>query len=188
MVTLRGFPSSPLQSLYSWLNTQTFDGVEDYVDIGKLDIIGNQLTILGWFNTSNSTNDHRIISKATSPAEQDHYYMVSTANNTLRFRLRTNGHTTTLVAPQGTINNNTWYHFATTYDGSEMRIYLNGNIIGTVSKTGDISTNNNISTWIGGNPPNPTDRPWFGSLANIEIYDKVLTQEEINSIKNTTTP
>jgi len=34
---------------------------------------------------------------------------------------------------------NTWVHIAATYDGSEMKVYQNGNLLGSTAKTGNIS-------------------------------------------------
>ncbi|MEE9361245.1 MAG: heparin lyase I family protein, partial [Cellulophaga sp.] len=59
-----------------------FDGVDDYLNVGKLNITGSAVTVGTWFwanDLSNcEKNDCRIISKATGISEQDHYFMVST--------------------------------------------------------------------------------------------------------------
>ena len=48
----------------------------------------------------------------------------------LRFRLKTNGSTTTLVATSGNLSNNVWVHFAAVYDGANMRLYKDGSQVG----------------------------------------------------------
>ena len=48
----------------------------------------------------------------------------------LRFRLRTNGNTSTLIAGGGAIVENQWMHVAAVYDGAFMRLYLDGIEVG----------------------------------------------------------
>jgi hypothetical protein len=110
-----------------------FDGVDDYVELGALDIGGNALTIATWFNADTFLarhRDNRLVSKASSRSEQDHYWMLSTIDSggvtRLRFRLKTDGTTSTLIAASGDISVGQWYHAAAVYDGSTMRLYLNG--------------------------------------------------------------
>jgi hypothetical protein len=75
-----------------------FDGFDDYVDMGAIDINGDKLTLLVWFNAETfshlDAHDGRLISKATSLDAGDHYWMLST------IVLRTEGSTTTLIAGQ----------------------------------------------------------------------------------------
>jgi len=100
-----------------------FDGVNDYVDLGTLDMAGQTMTISAWFkspdlNANCGSYDCRIISKTTSSSNNDHYFMLSTikpdtGNDTLlRFRLKTGKQsdpTTSLIASSGSLKPNTWY-------------------------------------------------------------------------------
>ena len=87
-----------------------FDGVDDYVDVGTLDVTGSGLTLAAWIYSEDLANcianDCRILSKTTGTAENDHYFMLSTiesgADTRLRFRLKTDGTTSTLIAPPAT--------------------------------------------------------------------------------------
>ena len=70
-----------------------FDGNDDYVDLGNIDVSGNALTISLWFKADDLTPyDVRLISKAITTgqnAEQDHFWMVSSMESSgrkLRFR------------------------------------------------------------------------------------------------------
>ncbi len=96
--------------------------------------------------------DERIISKAISPAEQDHWFMVSMyRSRTLRFRLKTKGNTTTLYG-NAVIPRNVRTVGRVVYDGSTMSIYVNGQLDAQRTKTGDMDISN-AETWVGGNPP-----------------------------------
>ena len=170
-----------------------FDGVNDYVNVGILNIPGQALSLTGWVSSEQLDNcsfkDCRIISKSTGGAEQDHYFMLSTtkvgSQVYLRFRLKAGGSTSTLIASTGNLTNGEKFHVAATYDGSTMRLYKNAQEVGSLAKTGLIDANNTVETWLGGTPGNATQHPWKGSLANVRIYQKTLTPAEVSTIMNT---
>ena len=56
-----------------------FDGLDDYIDLGVLDVNGSGLTLAVWFKADNyfgSSHDPRFISKASGVAENDHVFML----------------------------------------------------------------------------------------------------------------
>jgi hypothetical protein len=107
-----------------------------------MDIVGPGLTIAAWIRASSflpTWSDNRIISRSTGTGEQDHYWMLSTISSggvKLRFRLKTNDVTNTLIAHSGNIATDTWIHVAATYDGSQMKLYKDGMVVGGMSKSG----------------------------------------------------
>lgn len=129
-----------------------FDGVDDAVDVGTFEISGEELTIAGWINADDfGVHDGRILSKATSSESQDHDWMVSTDDSNgikLRFRVRTNGSTSTLVASSGTLVPGVWTHIAAVYDGSAMRLYKDGVEVGSAPKTGAIDVTLWATRWV----------------------------------------
>ena len=169
-----------------------FDGVNDYFDAGKINIGGNAITLSAWIWSNDLSNcrsrDCRIISKATGSAEQAHYFMVSTikigSKTRLRFRLKTNGRTSTLVANSGNIVKNEWIHVTASYDGKTMRLYKDGVEVGSKAKQGRITTNSKSTVWIGGNPPSATSRPWKGHIGDVRIYSYAMTGTEISELAN----
>ncbi len=166
-----------------------FDGSNDRVDLGNIDIPGNQMTLEAWVNSSDLSNcaarDCRIIAKATGVNDQDHYWMVSTiqdgGNTALRFRLKTNGNTSTLVSSSN-VPENSWVHIAATYDGSAMRLYQDGNLVGTTSKSGSITTASTVPAWLGDSPVG--NRPWQGAIDDVRIWTVARSQAEISQAMN----
>ncbi len=178
-------------------NYLQFDGQDDYVSLGGYDFPGSALTIEALIDLDDLNNctsyDCRIVSKATSTSEQDHYVMLSTTQSgndaVLRFRLKAGGTTTTLVADTGILtglpNSLDTYHVAATYDGATMRLFLDGVEVGSQAKTGAIDQNPAIETWIGGNPDSATVRPWKGSIDDVRIWD--VARSEADILANSTT-
>ena len=167
-----------------------FDGVNDYINVGKLDIIGNEVTVGAWFWSNNLSackeKGCRIISKATGISEQDHYFMISTirsgSKTRLRFRLKTNGRTSTLIATSGDISVDEWVHVTASYDGERMRLYKDGVEVGSKAKQGGITTNNDVPVWIGDNPPNAGARSWKGNIANVQVFNYAMTGSEVSDL------
>jgi hypothetical protein len=165
----------------------SFDGVDDHVDVGFFDVTGEALTLAAWIRSADlgncSSSDCRILSKATSTAEADHWFMLSTIDSggsaVLRFRLKTGGTTTTLIASGGALPENAWVHAAAVYDGAAMELFLDGVPVGSTSKTGSLAGDPGVGVWIGGNPPDGSAKPWNGRIDEVRIYDRALTAAEI---------
>ncbi|MEM7164110.1 MAG: LamG-like jellyroll fold domain-containing protein [Planctomycetota bacterium] len=156
-----------------------FDGSDDRLEIGNLDISGDELTIAMWFRVDDfGVYDARLISKATGTAEQDHWWMVSTLGNRLRFRLKTSvGGTSTLIAPSGSLPTATWVHVAVTYNGAQMTIYQNGVAVASRAKQGSLATAPGVPAWIGDNPGG--GRAFDGRMDDVRILDRALEAGEV---------
>lgn len=171
-----------------------FSNDGNYVDVGNFDIIGNKLTIISWFNPDTFSNlpvfnDARFVSKATSSNESLHWWMLGSISldggvtATLRFRLKTNGVTTTQIANGGNIKLKQWQHAAAVYTGSRMLLYLNGVLVGSINKSGNITNNSLVNTFIGRNTSGFLGA-FRGLLDETYIFNTVLNVNEINKIAN----
>ena len=76
---------------------------------------------------------------------------------------------------------NTWSHVAMTYDGANLRAFVNGANTRTVAATGAIPTTNGIFQ-LGKRVRNT--EIWIGQLDEISLYNRGLTTAEIESIAN----
>jgi hypothetical protein len=159
------------------------DGSNDYVALPTMDLTGSALTMSAWvmFTAFPANSDQRILSKSSGIAEQSHYWMLSQTKQgnaqRLRFRLRTGSSTTTLIASSGDLAANTWYHAVATYDGSTMKLYLNGTLVGSTAKTGTLATSTWVSVNIGRNPDG--NNYLSGAIDEVQIFNRALTQAEI---------
>ena len=89
----------------------SFDGYDDYVDLGNFDVSGNQMTLSAWIRADRYNHltyeDVRIISKSVSQMDYENNWMLGTIltnrGTELRFRLITDGKPSTLTANGGTL-------------------------------------------------------------------------------------
>jgi hypothetical protein len=71
---------------------------------------------------------------------------------------------------------NVWSHLATTYDGTTLRLYVNGTQVGSLATTGPIATSTG-DLWIGGNN---VWSEWFsGAIDEVRVYNRALSASEI---------
>jgi hypothetical protein len=158
------------------------DGINDYILLPNFDVSGTAITITAWvrFSSLPGDVDQRFISKATDTSEQGHYWMLGQMGNRLRFRLKAGGTTTTLIASSGNLAVGTWYHTAAVYDGSTMRLYLNGAEVGSTSKSGAVNTSTSVPVNIGRSPDGSNF--FRGSMDAVRLYNRALTASEIAAV------
>jgi hypothetical protein len=157
----------------------------NYIDLGNLDVSGSQLSIGVMFKASSlDPYDGRLMAKQTGRQEADHYWMLSRfSNNSLRFRLRTKGAVSRLISDANLYKTNEWVLAVATYDGSLMKIYCNGQLVGSMAKTGSIDTNSSIHAFIGaGQDSGKVFATMDGQVAYAFVYQKALSPDEIKSI------
>lgn len=71
-------------------------------------------------------------------------------------------------------SNSTWYHVCVTYNGTELKSYTNGNLIGT-----DVGNGGYLTGYVQIGSAN-----YFGLMNDLRIYDEVISQKQIRSIYN----
>lgn len=71
-------------------------------------------------------------------------------------------------------SNGTWYHVCVTYDGTELKSYTNGNLIGT-----DVGNGGYLTGFVQIGSAN-----YYGLMNDLRIYDEVISQKQIRSIYN----
>ena len=163
-----------------------FSNSGDLVDIGPLDISNNAMSICFWTKLNSfDQSDARFISKASGQFDQDHYWMISTLDGSkLRFRLNTNGTTSTLTTGTNTLFLDEWTFITATYDGAHMRLYKNGVMLDSLAKSGNLSTSPIVEAAIGNQPSSATggSRSLDGWMDEVRIYSTALTKDQIHQI------
>ena len=159
-----------------------FDGVNDYVDCGagsSLDITG-PITLQAWVRpTAPNQGEPGIVGKffesyAITYYTNAYFYISSGGNNV-----------------RGPLKINQWTHVTGTFDGTTMRMYLNGQeVLTKKSKFKTVKHGNNflIGCIIG--DPTSDDRAlrntafFPGLIDNVRVYNRVLSHKEIARVYN----
>jgi PKD repeat protein len=142
-----------------------------------------EITIEAWVKTGAipQAGWNKIIAKPctsyTSPYQQ---YALTLNYDHFVFELNAGGSKSS-VHSTVSLANNTWYHVAGTYDGSEMRIYLNGEPNGTLSKNGTIAEYP-TDVHIGAGIYSDAQTEYLnGTIDEVKILNIALRAEEIRA-------
>lgn len=75
-----------------------------------------------------------------------------------------------------------WYFAAMTYDSTDIKVYVNGELDGTAGAPGGIQFQD-APFWFGGAPADP-GQAWFlkGILDEVEIWNRAMTEEEVMEV------
>jgi hypothetical protein len=116
-------------------------GTGKYVTVSDNSLIKptSAITVETWFRSTDITTSQRIISKKnTTGFRLALSTSTCTSSSALCFLLRIAGVDQSVVYSRTNLSNNTWYHAAGTYDGANMKLYVNGVLVSTVPMTGTI--------------------------------------------------
>ncbi|MBN1654913.1 MAG: LamG domain-containing protein [Deltaproteobacteria bacterium] len=168
----------------------SFDGEDDYVNIPasvSLDIT-ETITISAWVLHNGEFEEH-YPGFQTILAKGDSTYRLSLCSQESPQWWNCNGHSFMFALSQCpdidlpsriVPEPNRWYHVVGTYDGSQARIYIDGNLANSMLCSGPIPINS-YDVGIGENTE-WTERHWPGQLDEVQIYNRALSAKEIQTI------
>jgi hypothetical protein len=146
---------------------------------------GAQITVDAWIRPTNllSTNNASIINKRTSGNVEGYTLELTPNSSGLYFEITTGNGIFTATA-NNVLSTNVWQHVAATYDGSLMKIYVNGSSVASSPATGTINAVTSDLV-IGKNIFNDTSFP--GGIDEVELFNRALTDMEVLGIYNAST-
>ena len=156
-----------------------YNGTSKYVDAGPLNLSGAALTLECWVKANSFKTAFPNISSLMGMEGSGASAMLrlgdaSLAANKVQFVLTLNG-ADVKVASIASLSPNTWYHLAATYNGAEMKLYVNGALDATQAATGAISANGVFA--LGRNYAD--SRILDGSLDEVRVFTRALTAAEV---------
>lgn len=159
-----------------------FYGNDARVDLGPCDIVtgsGDRFSVACWFKPLIVAGTERVlIAKTIGSGASDWIWSLSLVNSTgARFRIH--GATGVVVAdvPASSIFSNAWYHLAAVYDGSAMRVYLNGSLAVTQPANGGLGFHPEAPATMGQLVNGAL--PFYGELDDVRLYDHDLSEAEV---------
>jgi prepilin-type N-terminal cleavage/methylation domain-containing protein len=86
---------------------------------------------------------------------------------------------TTIAYPDGSLQNNTWYFIAVSFDGATAKMYLNGKQVASLAQAGSIqySVDLTVPLCIGNEAVSNgcSGNPFFGLMDSVRIYSRPIT-------------
>ncbi|MBN1359244.1 MAG: LamG domain-containing protein [Sedimentisphaerales bacterium] len=153
----------------------SLNGTDAYVDCGNgesLDIT-EAITLSAWVNTADANNGEH--NPFVTKGDQA-YAIKHNLNDQIETFIYDGGWHTATYAIDPSFNGG-WHHVASTYDGLNLRLYVDGVLRATTEYTGSIaSATYNVN--LGRNAQN-TDRFYEGLIDEVRIYDGALSAAEV---------
>ncbi len=161
----------------------SLDGFGDFVNVpdsGSLDVL-NQITVESWINFQEGGTDEnpRVLSKGP---DGEGYELLLTSNGAsanLEFRIAPG-----FVTSNTILNAYVWYHVAATYDGSTIKLLINGSVVALSTASGSLLANTdglNI-----GQKSQPGFDSSTGFTDEVRVWNIARTEAEIQAAMNTT--
>ena len=171
--TIDGFPSWTDGYLGGALS---LDGISDFVDFGAgaaFDLTGT-ITLSAWVKTADSGNsDHNpFVGKGDTA-----YALKHGSGNSFEFYVYEDSSWYTAYSSVGEVYNDAWHHVAGTFDGSQVKLYIDGVLRSTTDHEGGISTNTYEVNM--GRNSQETDRFYEGLIDEVRLFDRALTAGEV---------
>ena len=119
-------------------NALLFDGSQNEVVVADNPQLSptNALSILAWVKTATNLTSDVIAKWSTNVVAGS--YLLSLTNGHVAFDLMLSGSSTGIVGDVASLSDTNWHHIAGTYDGEEMRVYLDGSVAGGLAVTGAV--------------------------------------------------
>jgi len=155
----------------------------DYIDAGNppaLDLTGDKVTLSAWIRLEALNGEQKIFAKWSDAGGVFQYLLSLDSLDRLLFAVFpgvtkiANG-ATTLVA-------GTWCHVAGCYDGTNLKIYLDGVEDGSTAATGNISSTSAPVRIGAGSGGAGTEDPFDGDIGHCAIWDIGASASEIKSL------
>jgi len=147
-----------------------FDGASDYIQLNDPFSYTNH-TIAAWVYISDQTDTRLIFDNRD--ADDDGLRFLLTANENFFYSVNTSDLT------DNSQPTDEWIYFVGTYDGTTQKLYKNGSLLTTATTSQTISTTTDAT--IG--RTSYTNASYFkGNLANVAIWNRALSSDEINSV------
>jgi len=165
-------------------NAGFFDGANDYVNLGSS--VGHEgadaVTVLMWAKFKNaqmSSTEALLGQSAPGPSNTILLRRAGHPYERMAFNVYTSGGSAGAGGTGAEVADTKWHHYAGTYDGASVKLYIDGVVKGsTGSITGSINSKTTDLT-IGGD--GGTSCPFPGEIAEVKIFNRALTAEEIRN-------
>jgi len=157
-----------------------FTGPYNYIQIQdspSLDMT-REITIAAWINPS-WTGNNRILQKSSGGGDNQ-YRLLKEWGDNMVFHLP--GLSPDRLEFPGLPPLGEWTHLAATYDGSSMKVYYDGVVVGEQDSSGQLGTSDGTLCIGTKHETAPAGDEFNGMLDDVRIYNRALTQSEIKRL------
>ena len=140
-----------------------------------LDNIKSGMSWSAWVYKTSNLNSYNMFMGQYLP------YFAFMSTGTFYFSPHINGTQYVIQSPT-TYPLNTWHHAVATYDGTTVKLYVNGVLQAQSVLPGTLTTNTGDTFGIGDGRGNASWYPFVGLIDDVRIYDHALSEREVRDL------
>jgi hypothetical protein len=148
------------------------NGISDFAVVPNSNSLESAITLAAWVKPEQNANQEAM----TKTDGTNGYALALASGGKVVFTVNNTQLSFTANYPT---DGNTWFHIAGTYDGTNMKIYINGLEQGTLAKTGLI-VKNDLDMGIGATAAGVNK--FKGAIDDARIYSSALSATQINAL------
>ncbi|SPC33785.1 LamG-like jellyroll fold domain-containing protein [Candidatus Nitrosocaldus cavascurensis] len=154
-----------------------------------------QFSVSAWFRTNSTfTNVAMIVNKggfgSEDPGKNMNYGIWLTGTNDQAPQGRVAGGFESssgkdyFVYSSTTYNDGQWHYVVLTYDGSTLRLYVDGSLVSSLSTNGAVPDNTGNQPLTIGKNSLDNSRYFIGEIDEVRVYNRASTEQEVNDAYN----
>jgi len=150
---------------------------------------GRHLTLAAWIHPYAfgrcAKRQARIIAKTESKGQYmggTHHFTLTFWGQGLRFAMTTDTGRSDVITKPKLIEPHCWHHVAATWDGATMKVYLNGKLVGSETRDGDLLKAPSVGICIGNETKYIEGINFQGLLDDVRIYNRGLGDSEVKAL------
>jgi hypothetical protein len=167
-----------------YLNGQT-----DYITVpAASNMLPNRLTLSVWVKIPSNYNGNNGIGPIIRARFYGYILWFDSSNGSIIHILHHNSSTATTTNTTNNINDNQWHQIVGTFDGTNNKLYLDGQLISTDTTTALSNlyylSDGPVVFGRDGNNPSTATAMYQGWIDDIGIWNRALSQQEITNLYN----
>lgn len=159
-----------------------FDRVDDWVKVpnGASYVLNSTqgLSMAGWFYSDDLSYGQGMMGFRGGSTE---FYLIQIGDGKLESRYISSTGFYEVVGPANTIIPQVWQHLAWVFDGTSVKLYVNGFLVGSKAASG-VLTDATVPFAIGKSPVGTYNFVFGGRADEVSVWTKGLTQAEIQNM------
>ena len=163
-------------------NALSFDGINDVVRCKadkSTDLSGSALTVEAWVNPVdfNSNPEDGIIICRYNESMNRGFALSAGGSGQVYFGIFDDS-SAEITTAANTLSKNTWTHIAATFDRYQLRVFINGNLVNSLTDSTAIGNTGTLPLTLGN--LHSLSRPWQGLLDEVKLWSRALSASEIS--------
>jgi hypothetical protein len=147
-----------------------------------------KFSVAAWFKTSSTFPDDGFIvnkggSGSDSLGQNQNYGLWFNSGEKASGGYETTSGSNKFVTSLTTFNDNQWHHGVVTFDGSIVKLYIDGVQVSSLASTSTPDNTGNQPLRIGANSRTSSDF-FVGQIDEVGVWDRALLKEEIDNLRN----